>query len=72
MEGTIMNKRIIVVLVGLLVLLTIGIGSSQASGDHNHNTHGEDGNYEENNNNPYGDDDFPGDDNQQRSGVVWP
>ena len=65
------KKRILVVLIGILVILAIGIGSVQASGDNNQNTHGEEGNYEENNNNPYGDDDFPGDDTQQRSGVVW-
>lgn len=66
-----MKKRILVVLIVLLVTLTIGIGSVQAGGDNNQNTHGEDENYGDNNNNPYGDDDFPGEDIQQRSGVVW-
>lgn len=67
-----MNKRILAVMLGFLILLTIGIGGSQAGGDNNQNTHGEDGNYEQNNNNPFGDDEFPGDDSQQRNGVVWP
>ena len=66
-----MNKRILVVLIGLLVILSVCIGSVQAGGDNNQNTNGEDENYEDNNNNPYGDDDFPGEDSQQRSGVVW-
>jgi hypothetical protein len=40
--------------------------------DNNQHIHGEDGNYEENNSNPCGDDEFPGDDSQQINGVVWP
>ena len=66
-----MKKGILAILIGFLVILAIGIGSVQAGGDNNQNTHGEEGNYEDNNNNPYGDDDFPGQDSQQRSGVVW-
>lgn len=66
-----MNKKILVVIVGIILMLSIGVGSVQAGGDNNTYTHGEDGNYEDNNNNPYGEDDFPGEDSQQRSGVVW-
>lgn len=47
-------------------------GSVSASGDNNCWNHGEDGHYEENNQNPFPDDDFPGYAPQNRSGVVWP
>jgi hypothetical protein len=66
-----MNKKILVAIVGIILMLSIGVGSVQAGGDNNTNTHGEDDNYEDNNNNPYDDEDFPGQDSQQRSGVVW-
>jgi hypothetical protein len=67
-----MKKQIVVILLGFLVLLAVGVGISQAGGDNNQHTHGEESNYEENNSNPFGDDEFPGDESQQRSGVVWP
>jgi hypothetical protein len=66
-----MRRKIIVLGIGLLVLLVAWTGSSMAGGDQNTNTNGEDGNYEENNNNPYDDEDFPGQDDQQRNGVIW-
>ncbi|MEW5748634.1 MAG: hypothetical protein AB1793_07640 [Candidatus Thermoplasmatota archaeon] len=44
--------------------------SVSAGGDQNQNTHGEDpGYYDEHNNNPFDDDDFPGDPAQNRTGV---
>lgn len=49
-----------------------GIGNASASGDNNTWNNGEDGMYEENNNNPFTDDDFPGESNQTRGGIVWP
>ena len=54
-----------------MLISVLFAGNSMAGGDNNTNTNGEDGNYEENNQNPYYDDDFPGEDKQQRSGVVW-
>ena len=67
-----MRKQIVVILLGFLVLFAIAVGISQAGGDNNQHTHGEEGNYEEKNSNLFGDDEFPGDGSQQRSGVVWP
>ena len=67
-----MKGKIIAILAGLIIITAIFAGSSMAGGDNNCNTNGEDGNYEDNNNNPFDDDNFPGEDNQQRSGVVWP
>ena len=67
-----MSKRVVAILLGLLLLFAVAIGSSQAGGDNNQHTQGEEGNYEDHNNNPYGDDEFPGDDSQERNGVVWP
>lgn len=61
--------------VGCLVvgLAVVGIADdASASGDHNHNTNGEDGgNYFENNSNPFDDDEFPGQSSQNRSGILW-
>lgn len=52
-----------------LIFNGISVANNQ---DHNHNTNGEDdGNYSENNNNPYEDNEFPGEEKQQRSGVEW-
>lgn len=67
-----MKKAIALIIMSILVLVAIFAGSSQASGDNNTYTHGEEGNYEENNNNPYDEGEFPGQSDQQRSGVVWP
>ncbi|HUV61847.1 MAG TPA: hypothetical protein VMW71_06750 [Thermoplasmata archaeon] len=47
-----------------------GITAAIAGGDNNMWNYGEDGLYEENNCNPYDDDDFPGEDEQNRTGVV--
>jgi len=66
-----MNKKILIIAVSIFFILVSFTGSSIAGGDQNTNTHGEDGNYEDNNNNPYDDGDFPGDDDQQRNGVIW-
>ena len=67
-----MKNKIQVVIVSLLMVLLLFSGSALAGGDNNQNTNGEDGNYEENNNNPYDpNDDFPGENEKQRSGVVW-
>jgi len=71
-----MAKRHLVLVVGCLVagLAIVGVSDDvSASGDHNHNTYGEDGgNYFDNNNNPFDDDYFPGQSSQNRSGVMWP
>ncbi|MFO7676907.1 MAG: hypothetical protein R6V50_00775 [Thermoplasmatota archaeon] len=64
-------KKIVVLVIGFFLLLTISVASLQAGGDNNQNTHGENGNYEENNNNPYPNNELPGDNSQQRNGVVW-
>ncbi len=45
------------------------VGTVSASGDNNMWNWGEDGYYEENNNNPFEDDDFPGYAPQNRSGI---
>jgi hypothetical protein len=48
-----------------------GVGSVSASGDQCQMTHGEDeGYYDENNNNPFDDDEFPGQSSQNRTGVA--
>lgn len=70
MEGRYMKKRIAIVVMTIFVLSALFAGSLQASGDNNTYTNGEDSNYEKNNNNPYGEGDFPGESDQQRSGVV--
>jgi len=67
-----MKNKILVIGISLLMVLLLFSGSAMAGGDNNQNTNGEDGNYEENNNNPYDlDDEFPGENDKQRSGVVW-
>ena len=67
------KRKIILILVSFLLVFSLLIGTSVANlHDHNHNTHGEDdGNYEEHNNNPYDETNFPGDGARQRSGVEW-
>lgn len=56
--------------IGVAAIVLSGIGFALAEGDKNRLTHGEDdGYYDENNCNPYDDDDFPGDDLQNRTGV---
>jgi hypothetical protein len=47
-----------------------GISAVIAGGDNNMWNYGEDGYYEENNCNPFDDDDFPGEDEQNRTGVA--
>ena len=66
-----MKKRMVIVVMSVFILSALFAGSSQASGDNNTYTNGEDGTYEVNNNNPYDEGDFPGESDQQRSGVVW-
>ncbi len=47
-----------------------GVGTVSASGDQVQHTHGEDpGYYDEKNNNPFDDDEFPGQSSQNRTGV---
>lgn len=57
-----------------MAVLFVGVGDASATTghDHNHFTHGEDeGYYDENNNNPYDDDTFPGDSVRKRAGTQW-
>lgn len=65
-----------VVAFGLVCLVAAtaiaGVGNVAASGDNNCYNHGEDGMYEENNNNPFDDETFPGEAEQKRGGIVWP
>jgi hypothetical protein len=61
--------------IGCLIagIAVIGLAANaSASGDNNCWNHGEDGMYEENNNNPYDDATFPGEAEQKRGGIVWP
>ena len=67
-----MKRKTTIILAGLLLISILFAGNTMAGGDNNCNTNGEDGNYEENNQNPFDDDTFPGEGDQQRSGVVWP
>ncbi|MGC9309044.1 MAG: hypothetical protein ACP5FL_09775 [Thermoplasmatota archaeon] len=53
-----------------LLAMSFAVNTVMASGDNNQYTNGEDGNYEENNQNPYDDETFPGEAEQPRSGVV--
>lgn len=53
----------------LVAIAAIGVQTAIAAGDNNMHNYGEDGYYEENNCNPYDDDDFPGIDTQNRTGV---
>ena len=55
--------------VALVAVAVVGVQTALASGDKNQHTMGEDSYYEENNCNPYDDDDFPGVDMQNRTGV---
>ena len=69
-----MKRKLLVVLIGLVMISLVFSGLSVAnSQDHNHNTNGEgdEGNYADNNNNPYDDESFPGEGSQQRDGVQW-
>lgn len=70
-----MTGKSLAIVLGCIVAATAlaGIGdNAAASGDHNHHTYGEDeGYYDENNNNPFDDDCFPGQSSQNRSGVQW-
>lgn len=65
-----------VLMLGLVCLVAatavVAVDTASASGDNNCWNYGEDGMYEENNNNPFLDDEFPGDAEQKRGGVVWP
>lgn len=68
-----MRTRMLALFLGCLVAVTgvvaLGDGVS-ASGDNNMWHHGEsDGYYDENNNNPFEDDEFPGQSQQNRSGA---
>lgn len=69
------NKRMLSIglAVAVIVIAATGIQVALAAGgqvQHNYQQNlGEDGYYEENNCNPYEDDDFPGEDLQNRTGV---
>ncbi len=60
----------LVCLVGAVAVA--GVSTVSASGDNNCWNYGEDGMYEENNNNDFPDEEFPGESDQLRGGVVWP
>jgi hypothetical protein len=67
-----MNSK--VVALGLACLLgaiaVAGVGTVSAEGDQVQHTHGEDeGYYDENNNNPFEDETFPGQSSQNRTGM---
>lgn len=67
------KKRVLGIALTLAVaaIAISGIGVALAEGDKNQLTHGEDdGYYDENNCNPYDDIPFPGEDIQNRTGVV--
>ncbi|HIH00541.1 TPA: hypothetical protein HA259_00405 [Thermoplasmata archaeon] len=53
----------------MAAIAVTGIQTAIAGGDQNMHNHGEDGYYEENNCNSFDDDDFPGLDTQNRTGV---
>ena len=72
MEGIRMKKRIAILLLSILIIATLFAGISQASGDNNTFNNGENGKYDENNNNEFPDDEFPGESDQKRGGIVWP
>jgi len=65
-----------VLILGLVCLVAatavVAVDTVSASGDNNCWNYGEDGMYEENNQNSFPDDEFPGYSPQNRSGVVWP
>jgi hypothetical protein len=57
--------------VALVVIAFTGVGTTLAGGDKNRLTHGEDeGYYDVNDSNTYDDSDFPGLDEQNRTGVL--
>ncbi|UCE91514.1 MAG: hypothetical protein JSV90_08980 [Methanobacteriota archaeon] len=68
------TKHLALVMGCLIAGMAVGglAGNVSASGDNNCWNHGEDGMYEENNNNPYDDTTFPGEAEQKRGGIVWP
>ncbi|MCJ2532639.1 MAG: hypothetical protein LN411_01795 [Candidatus Thermoplasmatota archaeon] len=68
------GKYVVLALACLVAVTALGgIDNASAGGqDHNHLTHGEDeGYYEENNNNPFDGEPFPGDAVRKRAGVQW-
>jgi hypothetical protein len=69
-EGRLNLKMLTVGLAAVLVAIgASGIQAAIASGDNNQFNYGEESYYEENNCNPYDDEDFPGLDTQNRTGV---
>jgi len=70
-NGRVNRKKVLTM--GLAVaIVAIAIGGIQAAvavGDKVQHNYGEDGYYEDNNENPWEDDDFPGEDTQNRTGV---
>jgi hypothetical protein len=72
-DGRMDKKRILSIglSIALVAIVLTGISAALAEGDKVRHTHGEDdGYYDVNNCNPYDDDDFPGVDEQNRTGVV--
>ena len=67
-----MRKRKTFIIISILFFAAVFMGSVQASGDNNTYNNGEEGNYEDNNENQWPDDEFPGEPDQKRGGVVWP
>jgi len=66
-----MKRKIFVITMSILLVSILFTGYCNAGGDQNTNTNGEDGYYDEHNNNDFDDDDFPGEDSQKRDGVIW-
>lgn len=68
------NKKLLAagIVLCLGVAIVAGTQAVLASGDNNCWNYGEDGYYEENNNNDFPDEEFPGDADQLRGGIVWP
>ena len=68
----IMKRKIILITITAQLIISLNNGTSVAnSQDHNHNTNREDGNYENNNQNPFDYDTIPSQDTQPRSGQYW-
>ena len=69
-----MNRKMLAagVVICLGVVALAGTQAVLAGGDNNCWNYGEDGMYEENNNNDFPDEEFPGDADQLRDGQVWP
>ncbi len=66
------GKIILIIFSFFQIFLIFNIISVANNQYHNHNTNGEDdGNYFEIYYNPYDDNEFPGEEKQQRSGVEW-